>query len=289
MRFRLQRFISQLVLSPSVALVAVFLYGFIGWTVAISTTNSKASPRFDQFVGLDQYARLFDTPRWNVAFSNMFLFGFLFLVVTIGLGLLIAILIDQRIRFEGFFRSIVMYPMAMSFVVTGVVWQWLLSPTLGIQPLVNGWGWESFAIDWLVNPSTVIWALVIAAFWQGCGMAMALFLAGLRGVDEDIWKAAAVDGIPAWRVYVYIVVPMLAPVFLTVIVLQSLAIVRAFDLVVALTNGGPGVSSDLPSVFMFDMAFRRANLGLSAASAVVMLGTVLAILVPYLYVESRER
>lgn len=289
MRFRLQRFISQLVLSPSVALVAVFLYGFIGWTVAISTTNSKASPRFDQFVGLDQYARLFDTPRWNVAFSNMFLFGFLFLVVTIGLGLLIAILIDQRIRFEGFFRSIVMYPMAMSFVVTGVVWQWLLSPTLGIQPLVNGWGWESFAIDWLVNPSTVIWALVIAAFWQGCGMAMALFLAGLRGVDEDIWKAAAVDGIPAWRVYVFIVIPMLAPVFLTVVVLLSLSIVRAFDLVVALTNGGPGVSSDLPSVFMFDMAFRRTNLGLSAASAVVMLGTVLAILIPYLYVETRER
>jgi len=289
MRFRFQRFMSQLVLSPSVALVAIFLYGFIAWTAAISMTNSKASPKFDQFVGLDQYARLFETPRWNVAFSNMFLFGFLFLVVTIGLGLLIAILIDQRIRFEGFFRSIVMYPMAMSFVVTGVVWQWLLSPTLGIQAMVNSWGWEGFTIDWLTNPNTVIWALVIAAFWQGCGMAMALFLAGLRGVDEDIWKAAAVDGIPTWRVYVYIVVPMLAPVFLTVIVLQSLAIVRAFDLVVALTNGGPGVASDLPSVFMFDMAFRRSNLGLSAASAVVMLGTVLAILIPYLYVETRER
>ncbi len=289
MRLRIRRFISQLVLSPSLALVAVFLYGFIGWTVAVSTTASKASPRFDRFVGLEQYVRLFDTPRWNVAFSNMFLFGFLFLVVTIGFGLLIAVLIDQRIRFEGVFRSIVMYPMAMSFVVTGVVWQWLLSPTLGIQSLVAGWGFTGFHIDWLTNPSTVIWALVVAAFWQGCGLAMALFLAGLRGIDEDIWKAAAVDGIPAWRVYLHIVVPMLAPVFLTVIVLQSLAIVRAFDLVVALTNGGPGVSSDLPSVFMFDMAFRRANLGLSAASAVVMLGTVLAILVPYLYVESRER
>jgi len=289
MRLRIQSFMSQLVLSPSVALVAIFLYGFIAWTTAISMTNSKASPKFDQFVGLEQYARLFETPRWNVAFSNMFLFGFLFLVVTIGLGLLIAILIDQRIRFEGFFRSIVMYPMAMSFVVTGVVWQWLLSPTLGIQSMVNSWGWEGFTIDWLTNPNTVIWALVVAAFWQGCGMAMALFLAGLRGVDEDIWKAAAVDGIPTWRVYVYIVIPMLAPVFLTVIVLQSLSIVRAFDLVVALTNGGPGVASDLPSVFMFDMAFRRSNLGLSAASAVVMLGTVLAILIPYLYVETRER
>jgi len=289
MRLRIQHFMSQLVLAPSVALVAVFLYGFIAWTAAISMTNSKASPKFDQFVGLDQYARLFETPRWNVAFSNMFLFGFLFLAVTIGLGLLIAILIDQRIRFEGFFRSIVMYPMAMSFVVTGVVWQWLLSPTLGIQAMVNSWGWEGFVIDWLTNPNTVIWALVVAAFWQGCGMSMALFLAGLRGVDDDIWKAAAVDGIPTWRVYVYIVIPMLAPVFLTVIVLQSLAIVRAFDLVVALTNGGPGVASDLPSVFMFDMAFRRSNLGLSAASAVVMLGTVLAILIPYLYVETRER
>jgi len=289
MRLRIQSFMSQLVLSPSVALVAIFLYGFIAWTAAISMTNSKASPKFDQFVGLEQYGRLFDTPRWNVAFSNMFLFGFLFLVVTIGLGLLIAILIDQRIRFEGFFRSIVMYPMAMSFVVTGVVWQWLLSPTLGIQAVVNGLGWEGFTIDWLSNPSTVIWALVVAAFWQGCGMSMALFLAGLRGVDEDIWKAAAVDGIPTWRVYVFIVIPMLAPVFLTVVVLQSLSIVRAFDLVLALTAGGPGVASDLPAVFMFDMAFRRSNLGLSAASAIVMLGTVLAILIPYLYVETRER
>ena len=150
-------------------------------------------------------------------------------------------------------------------------------------------GFESFRLDWLTNPDTVIWALVVAAFWQGCGLVMALFLAGLRGIDEDIWKAAAVDGIPAWRVYVFIVIPMLAPVFLTVVVLLSLSIVRAFDLVVALTNGGPGVSSDLPSVFMFDMAFRRTNLGLSAASAVVMLGTVLAILIPYLYVETRER
>lgn len=289
MRFQLQRYMSQLALSPSVAVLAVFLYGFIGWTAAVSTTNTKMIPRFDQFVGLEQYGRLLDTNRWQVAFSNLFLFGGLFLLVTIGLGLLIAILIDQRIRGEGFFRSIVMYPMAMSFVVTGVVWQWLLSPTLGIESFVRGLGFTGFTLDWLTNPDTVIWALVVAAFWQGCGLVMALFLAGLRGIDEDIWKAAAVDGIPAWRVYVYIIIPMLAPVFMTVVVLLSLSIVRSFDLVVALTGGGPGVASDLPSVFMFDMAFRRSNLGLSAASAVVMLGTVLAILIPYLYVETRER
>lgn len=289
MRFRLQRIMSQLVLTPSVTLLAIFLYGFIIWTAAISTTNSKAFPRFDDFVGLKQYVSLFDTPRWNTAFLNMFLFGGLFLLVTIGLGLLIAILIDQRIRCEGFFRSIVMYPMAMSFIVTGIVWQWLLSPTAGVESVVHSLGWESFTIDWLTNPSTVIWALVVAAFWQGCGLVMALFLAGLRGIDEDIWKAAAVDGIPTWRVYVFIIIPMLAPVFLTVIVLQALTIVRSFDLVVALTDGGPGVSSNLPSVFMFDMAFRRTNLGLSTASAMVMLATVLAILVPYLYMEAKER
>lgn len=289
MRRFLQRHVSQVALSPSLALIAIFLYGFIAYTAAVSTTNSKAFPRFDSFVGLEQYWRLFHTPRWHVAFTNMFLFGGLFLLVTISLGLLIAILIDQRIRAESFFRSIVMYPMAMSFVVTGIIWQWLLNPTLGIEVMMHQLGFESFRLDWLTNPDTVIWALVVAAFWQGCGLVMALFLAGLRGIDEDIWKAAAVDGIPAWRVYVFIVIPMLAPVFLTVVVLLSLSIVRAFDLVVALTNGGPGVSSDLPSVFMFDMAFRRTNLGLSAASAVVMLGTVLAILIPYLYVETRER
>ena len=280
---------SQIALSPSLALIAIFLYGFIAYTAAVSTTNSKAFPRFDSFVGLEQYWRLFHTPRWHVAFTNMFLFGGLFLLVTISLGLLIAILIDQRIRAESFFRSIVMYPMAMSFVVTGIIWQWLLNPTLGIEVMVHQLGFTSFRLDWLTNPDTVIWALVVAAFWQGlrpCDGAVSRRparhrrghleggggrrhprLAGLRLHRHP--NAGA--GVPHHRgAAVALHRPRLRPCG-------------------ALTNGGPGVSSDLPSVFMFDMAFRRTNLGLSAASAVVMLGTVLAILIPYLYVETRER
>ena len=236
MRRFFQRHVSQIALSPSLALIAIFLYGFIAYTVAVSTTNSKAFPRFDSFVGLEQYWRLFHTPRWHVAFTNMFLFGGLFLLVTISLGLVIAILIDQRIRAESFFRSIVMYPMAMSFVVTGIIWQWLLNPTLGIEVMVHQLGFTSFRLDWLTNPNTVIWALVIAAFWQGCGLVMALFLAGFRGISDDQREAARVDGASEWQLYRYVLFPQVSPVALSALIILGHMSMKMFDLIYSIAG-----------------------------------------------------
>jgi glucose/mannose transport system permease protein len=164
----------------------------------------------------------------------------------------------------------------------------MLNPGLGLERLMHQAGFESFSFDWLVNSHYAIYTVVIAAVWQSSGYAMALFLAGLRSVDDEVLKAAAIDGASPWRTYTGIVLPMLRPVFLsTVIILAHLAI-KSFDLVVALTGGGPGYATDMPATFMYAFAFQRSELGVAAASATMMLMTVTAIIVPYLYSELRK-
>jgi len=282
----LERRLPLLVVSPLFALSLFFVYGFIAWTAYISLTKSGVMPVYS-FDGLAQYERLWATPRWYVALKNLFIFSSLFIGISMGIGILLAILLDQRIRIEGMIRTVYLYPMALSFIVTGTVWKWILNPGLGIERLVRQAGFESFTFDWLVNSNFAIYTIVIAAVWQSSGYAMALFLAGLRSVDDEILKAAAIDGAGPWRVYTGIVLPMLRPVFLsTVIILAHLAI-KSFDLVVALTGGGPGYSTDMPATFMYSFAFQRSELGVAAASAVMMLMTVMAIIVPYLYSELR--
>lgn len=266
----------------------IFVYGFIGWTVFISFTNTKLLPKYT-LVGTRQYEKLFATPRWDVALENLFIFSGLFILISIVIGLLIAILLDQKIRAEGLLRTIFLYPMAISFIVTGTAWKWILNPQNGIESVVQSWGFENFKFDWLINSDMAIYTVVIAAVWQASGFVMALFLAGLRSVDDEIIKAAMVDGISTPRIYTGIIIPSLGPVFLsTVIVLAHLSI-KAFDLVVALTGGGPGYSTDLPATFMYTMAFSRGNIGQAASSAVVMLTIVMAVIVPYLYSEMRSR
>lgn len=277
----------MLVVSPLFALSLFFVYGFIAWTAYISLTPSGVMPVYD-FVGLAQYERLWATPRWYVAIRNLFVFSGLFIAISMAVGILLAILLDQRVRAEGLIRTIYLYPMALSFIVTGTVWKWILNPGLGIERLFREAGFEAFSFDWLVNPDYAIYTLVIAAVWQSSGYAMALFLAGLRSVDDEILKAAAADGAGPWKTYVSIVLPILRPVFLsTVIILAHLAI-KSFDLVVALTGGGPGYATDMPATFMYAFAFQRSELGVAAASATMMLMTILAIIVPYLYSELRR-
>jgi glucose/mannose transport system permease protein len=254
------------------------------WTVGISFTSSRLLPSA-QFAGLAQYERLFANERWQISFGNLFLFGGSFLAVSLTLGLLMAIMIDQKVRGENLLRAIFLYPYAMSFVVTGLVWQWFLNPELGLQKLVRGLGWESFTFDWLINPAMVVFTLVIAAVWQASGLVMAIMLAGLRGVDSEIWKAARIDGIPAWRVYVSIVLPMLKPTIATAVVLKSITVVKLYDLVVAMTNGGPGNTSEVPAKFVMEYLFERGNIGLATAASTLMLITVLTVLAPYLYVQ----
>jgi glucose/mannose transport system permease protein len=288
MRARRDLWMSWLVLSPTVAIAAIFLYGFALWTGWISLTASTLLPNYD-IAGLVQYQRLWSNPRWLTAYRNLFVFGVLYVGLCVAIGLLLAILLDRRIVCEGALRTIYLYPMAVSFVVTGTAWRWILNPSLGLQQSVRDLGWTDFSFDWLGDPDRALYTLVIAGVWQSAGFAMALFLAALRGIDGEIVKAARIDGAPVWKIYALVLVPMLRPVFLTVIVLLSVAVLRNFDLVVVLTGGGPGYASDLPSRFMYEMAFRRDQLGLGAASAIMMLFTFIAIIVPYLHSELRVR
>lgn len=278
----------RLVVAPSFLLSFLFIYGLMAWNFVLSLSASRLLPRYE-FVGLDQYRALFESERWWLAIQNLAVFGSLFIVGAMALGLLLAILLDQRIRAEGLLRTIYLYPMALSFIVTGTVWKWLLNPGLGLEHLVQQLGFESFRFGWLVDPDRAIYCIVIAGIWQSAGFVMALFLAGLRGIDESIIKAAQVDGASLPLIYRRIIIPSLRPVFFSTLMVVGHLAIKSFDLVMALTNGGPGYATDLPATYMYTMAFSRGQIGLGAASATMMLATVAAIVVPYLYSELRTR
>ena len=265
-----------------VALV-VFLGGTI-WTITYSFTNSRLLPKLD-FVGLKQYERLWASERWLVSIENLVIYGACSLVLSFVIGFVLAALLDQKIRGEDVFRTIFLYPFALSFVVTGLVWQWLLNPDLGLQSVVRSLGWESFAFDPLFNPDIVIFGVLIAGLWQGTGFVMCLMLAGLRGIDEDIWKAARVDGIPKWKTYLFVVIPMMRPVFVTSLVIVTAGIVKLYDLIVAQTGGGPGIASEVPAKYVYDFMFQAQNLGQGFAASTMMLVTVAIILIPWAYLE----
>lgn len=283
----IERQLPKLVVSPLFAASLLFVYGFIAWTLYISFTRSAVLPSYE-FAGIIQYERLWDTPRWYVAIANLFIFSSLFMAGCTVIGILLAILLDQRIRIEGTIRAIYLYPMALSFIVTGTAWKWILNPGLGLEHVIRGWGYESFRFDWLVNPDMAIYTVVIAGVWQSSGYVMALFLAGLRSVDDEILKAAAIDGAGPMRTYSSIILPMVRPVFLSAFIILAHLAIKSFDLVMALTGGGPGYATDMPATFMYSFAFQRSELGEAAASAVMMLVTVTAIIVPYLYSELRR-
>jgi glucose/mannose transport system permease protein len=263
--------------------LVVFLGGTI-WTVVYSFTNSKLLPRLD-FVGLAQYTRLWGTSRWLISIENIFIYGALSLIFTIVIGFLLAVLMDQKIRFEDTFRTIMLYPFALSFIVTGLVWQWILNPEFGVQAIVRSLGWASFTFNPLYDKEIVIYGILIAGLWQGTGFVMCIMLAGLRGIDEDIWKASRVDGIPRWRTYLFIVIPMMRPVFITALVLIASGIVKLYDLVVAQTSGGPGNASEVPAKYVYDYMFQAQNLGQGFAASTMMLLTVLIVLIPWAYLE----
>ena len=284
----LEKNLPKIVLAPTTIAMIVCMYGFILWTGLLSLTKSRMMPQWE-FVGLDQYRRLFANPRWDVAVDNLFIFLILFILIALVLGLLLAIFLDQKIRVEGAIRTIYLYPMAISFIVTGTAWKWILNPGLGIEKLMNDWGFIGFEFRWLVESDMAIYTIVIAAVWQSSGFVMALFLAGLRGVDDNLTKAAKIDGASTFRLYWHIILPLMRPVFFSAIVILTHIAIKSFDLVQALTGGGPGYASDLPANFMYTYSFNRAQIGVGAASAMVMLFGVLAVLIPYLYSELREK
>ena len=275
---------AAIALIPAAIVVIVVYLGCMLWTVRLSFTSSKLLPKLD-FVGFDQYERLFSNSRFLVSLENLVVFGGLFLVGCLALGFLLAVFIDQRVRAEGVFRTIYLYPHALSFIVTGLVWQWFLNPTFGLQKIGRDLGFETFTFDWLVNREMAIYTIVIAGIWQSAGLVMAILLAGLRGVDNEIYKAARVDGIPIWRYYISIVLPIIKPMVVTATVLLAIAVVKVYDLVVAMTGGGPGSATEVPAKFVMDHLFLRQNVGLAMACATFMLITVIVVLTPWLYAQ----
>jgi glucose/mannose transport system permease protein len=270
-------------------LVSLFVYvGTVLWTFQISLTDSLILPSYN-FVGLAQYADLAESSRWSRSLLNLAVFGSLFVVISMAIGLLLAILMDRKLRMEGFFRTIYLFPYAMSLVVTGLVWRWLMNPTSGIQAAMHAFGWGSFSFDWTTRRDMAIYALVIAGVWQASGVAMAIMMASLRGIDQDIWKAATVDGVSVWRVYLRVVLPMMQPAMITAFVLLMTTVVKSYDLVVALTDGGPGNSTEVPAKFVMEYLFNRQNIGLASAASTIMLLLTALILVPMALINRRGR
>jgi glucose/mannose transport system permease protein len=295
LRARMQGLVPKLVLAPSFLLVLIFVYGFNLWTVFLSFTNSRAFAS-TKLIGFANYEKLWnwtfetDPPSsWYTAIVNIGIFGGLYIFFCLVLGLMLAILLDQKIRGEGILRPIYLYPLALSFIVTGTAWKLFLDPGIGLEKAVHDWGWTSFKFDWVVNPRMMIYCVAIAGIWQSSGFVMAMFLAGLRGVDGEILKAAQIDGASTYATYRRIVIPIMRPVFLSAIIVLAHMAIKSYDLVLSVTGKNPGGAAELPSTFMYSYTFTRNQMGVGSTSAVIMLMTIAAIMIPYLYSELREK
>lgn len=286
-RVTLQELLPKIVLAPSFALILLFVYGFIIFTGVLSFSGSKIMPDLTTWVGFGNYVRLFKHPNWLTSLANLGIFATLYIVVCSVLGLGLAILLDQKIRGEGFLRPIYLYPMALSFIVTGVAWKWFLDPGIGLEQIMHGWGWESFSFRWIKDGKMAIYTIVIAAVWQSSGFVMAMFLAGLRGVDNEVIKAAQIDGASTFMIYRRIIIPLMRPVFLSAFVVLAHLAIKSYDLVVAMTDGGPGTATWTPALFMQKFTFGRNEMGMGAASAMIMMMMIFSIIIPYLYSELR--
>ena len=267
--------------------VGVFVIATL-WTVYHSFTNSRMLPK-SEFIGLAQYERLWSSDRWYMSIENLAIYGACSLIFSLVIGFMLAALLDQKTRFENTFRTIFLYPFALSFIVTGLVWQWILNPEYGVEKIVRSIGFESFVFNPLYNIDIVIYGILAAGLWQGTGFIMCLMLAGLRGIDQEIWKAARIDGIPMWKTYIQIVIPMMRPVFITTLVIIAAGIIKVYDLVVAQTSGGPGISSEVPAKYVYDYMFGAQNLAQGFAASTMMLVSVLIVLIPFTYLEFGRR
>ena len=286
---RLFRNLSSKIASIPMALTALVIFiGCSAWTVVYSFTGSRLLPK-TRWVGVDQYDRLWGTDRWIVSIENLAIYGGCMLMFSLTLGFVMAALLDQRIRFENTFRTVFLYPYALSFVVTGLTWQWMLNPTFGLQKVVRDFGFVDFTFAPLTNSDFAIYGVLLAGLWQGTGLVMVIMLAGLRGIDEDIWKASRVDGIPKWKTYIMIVLPLMRGALITAVVLVATSIIKVFDLIVAQTQGGPGLATEVPAKYVMDMMFRNQNLGQGFAASTMMLLFVMIILIPWAVYEYREK
>lgn len=285
---RSSRLQAALTLLPVAAVILSVYVGGVVWAAGLSFTRSSMLPNY-RFVGLTQYINLFSNARWQISLTNMALFAVIFIPITLLVGYSMAAMINRGIRGESLLRTIYLYPFAMSFIVTGLVWRWLLDPSFGLADVLRKMGFESVSFDWIVNENMAIFTIIIAAVWHSSGLVMVVLLAGLRGVDDDLWKAIRVEGIPVWKAHLYIVMPSIGASIATALMLMSLTVVRLFDVVVAMTGGGPGIATDVPAKFIIDHMFERQQVGLASAAATVLLLLVLLVATPLLYIKNRRK
>ncbi|MBB4050780.1 glucose/mannose transport system permease protein [Devosia subaequoris] len=277
---RWSRIAPQLALTPALVITAVAFVGSIGWTIYLSFTRSRRLPEY----GIDwsewgrQYDRLFRDTGWEISLRNLIVLG-LGSALAIVFGFILAAMIDKEKRGESFFRTVFLYPLAVSLIVTGAAWRWILNPTLGAQSFLRSLGWD-VDFNWLAQGDTAMYAIILASVWQSAGFYMALMLAGLKGINTEIWSAAKLDGVPLWRVYVEIIIPMMKFTFITCAILLSLGVIKAYDVVVAMTNGGPGQSTWVPAYFTINALSAKSNLGYASAAAVMMLVITLVVFIP---------
>lgn len=274
------RYTPQLVLAPSVVASIIYVIGFSLWTLWLSLSNSTLLPDYS-FAGFGHYLSLWHNRRWTIAYTNLFLFGSLYVVGSLLLGFVLAVLLDQRVRAEAAWRTILLYPLAVSFIVTGTVWRWIFHPDTGIQALVRSLGWSEFRFDWIIDRDYAIYCIVLAGIWQASGFAMVLLLAGLRSVDADLLKAAQIDGASTARIYRKIVLPSIRPIVISVVVILLQFAIKTFDLVAALTAGGPGLATNVPALFVYDLMFQRGQIAEGASAAIMILAALALVLVPY--------
>lgn len=273
--------LAVLVLSPSIIAVAVFIYSFIAWTGYISLVDWNTVVENYNFVGLKNWQRLFGDPRFHKDLRNLALYGVGFMSQCIIFGFVIASLLDQKIKSEALFRTIVIFPFAVSGVVTGVAWRWLMQPTTGVNLLFQRLGLENFQFEWNSHPQWGMLALTIAAAWQFTGYVMALYLAGLRGISHEVREAALVDGAGTYALYRRIIIPLLMPVTFTAIVLTGMNSIRVFDLV-ATMGSGPAFATDTLAFFMYQSTFGSYRFSVGAAIGFFMIFLSLFLVVPYL-------
>lgn len=287
MRIRRDRALSALILLPSVAAVGVFVYGFIGWTAYVAMSNWNSFIPDLSFAGLRNFADLFQNFRFQIDLRNTLVFTLTFLVGCLGIGLLLAVLLDRQIRGEAFFRNAFLFPMAISFIVGGTVWQWLLNPSTGVNLLLESVGLGVLKSNWYTEPRIAIYAVVIAALWQMSGFTMAMYLAGLRGISDELREAARVDGASDVQLYRHVIIPLLHPITLSAAIVLGHISLKIFDLVFAMTGSGPAFSTDVPGIFMFETTFRGNRFAEGATISIIMLAMVAVVIVPYLMYSSR--
>ena len=321
-----ERTLSAVILSPAMILILIFVYVFIAITVWVSLSNwhtLKIDMSIREPLGAT-YGQMFMMPRWHANLRNVFIFTALFLTLSIGFGLLLAILLDRKLIGHTIFRNVFLFPYALSFIVTGIAWRWIFNPetginilidSLGINKLIQGLGGPPLHPGWTTDP-TVLFSLnnwlgalfpaikgmsiqlgipmalipvIIAAAWQLTGFAMSMYIAGLATVPNDLREAARIDGATEFQVYTKVVIPQLNPVTVSTAIILGHVSLKIFDLIFAMTGVGPGFATDVPGIFVFEMTFKATRYNLGAAASVIMLLLVSLIIVPYLWTNMRKR